>query len=93
MDDPDSIEAIREWSDQLAAYIEGQSVVESVRSKPQGTLPWPERDNPMLGYLLSRAGELSASDGFPAAMLWLAVHAWFEGAIDERARCVRYMTA
>ena len=43
--------------------------------------PWPDAYNPMLEYLVHRSEEMAESDGRPAAVIWLAVHAWFEGAL------------
>ena len=47
--------------------------------------PWPDACNPMLEYLVHRSEEMAESDGRPAAVIWLAVHAWFEGA--SRSTC------
>ena len=76
---------IERWSDQLAAYIENQSTVESLRDSEMPKFPWPDADNPMLAYLVQRSEEMAESDGRPAAVVWLAVHAWFEGALNALA--------
>ena len=91
MDEENSESAsMREFSDQLAAYLDGQGEqIEMLRSRSQPNPPWPETDSPMLGYLIARARELHVSDGTDAAIVWLAVHAWFEGALDERAKMLR----
>ncbi len=73
----------------LAEYLAAQHAVQALRDRPQPELPWPAADNAMLDYLLDEAGALVADHGTEAALLWLAVHAWREGAIDERARIVR----
>ena len=73
---------IEQWSDQLALYLENQSAVESLRDSDMPQFPWPDADNSMLAYLVQRSEELADSDGRPAAVVWLAVHAWFEGALD-----------
>jgi hypothetical protein len=39
----------------------------------------------MLGYLLERTSEIVDGEGSQAGLIWLAVHAWFEGALAERA--------
>ncbi|WP_062995163.1 hypothetical protein [Nocardia mikamii] len=55
-------------------------------SEPDGTFPYPfpERDNPMLEYLVRKAKELEDEEGHPP-YIWLAVHAWFEGALNTLA--------
>ncbi len=73
----------------LAGYLAEQHAVQALRDRPQPEAPWPATDNPMLDYLLDEAGALVAEHGPEAALLWLAVHAWREGAIDDRARIVR----
>jgi hypothetical protein len=42
----------------------------------------------MAAYLVDRGREILQSEGADAALIWLAVHAWFEGAVDERYRAV-----
>jgi len=43
----------------------------------------------MPGYLLARALEIHEDQGREAALLWIAVHAWFESALDTRAALIR----
>ncbi len=43
--------------------------------------PYPEDDNVMLGFLAEAALDINEKEGFAQAMTWLAVHAWFEGAL------------
>ena len=43
----------------------------------------------MLGYLINRAKEYLDASGVEATLVWLAAHAWFEGALDERHHQVR----
>jgi hypothetical protein len=69
------------FGDRLAAYLENQNSVESLRDSDMPQFPWPDADNPMLEYLVHRSEEMAESDGRPAAVIWLAAHAWFEGAI------------
>ena len=76
---------IERWSDQLAAYIENQTAVGALRERDMPAFPWPDADNPMLAYLVQRSEEMAESDGRPAAVVWLAVHAWFEGAVGALA--------
>ena len=47
--------------------------------------PWPDANTPMLAYLVQRSEEMAESDGRPAAVVWLAVNAWFEGALAALA--------
>lgn len=46
--------------------------------------PFPEADNPMLEYLIRKAREIGEQEGQPP-YLWLAVHAWHEGALQTMA--------
>ena len=43
----------------------------------------------MLAYLTERSREIASEDGLDAALEWIIRHAWFEGAISERARIAR----
>jgi hypothetical protein len=86
--------SLREYSVQLAAYLDGQgSGLDTLRSRTQPNPPWPETDNPMLGYLIARANEILVAEGAKAAIVWLAVHSWFEGSIEERAKLLRSLQA
>lgn len=73
------------WVDRLRTYFEAQGDVEAFRSAriPEG--PWPEFDNPMVGYLIDRGCELAGSEGIKTAMAWAVAHAWFEAAVHERS--------
>ena len=87
---PHDSDALRSYDERLMAYLDGQgSQVEALRSRSQPSEPWPEADNPMLSYLIDRTTELLAAEGAETAVVWLAVHAWFEGTFDERARMLR----
>jgi hypothetical protein len=57
------------------------------RDAAQPDAPWPAQDNAMLKFLLTKA-ELSVKAGMDlrTAMLQLAVHAWFEGGIENYDR-------
>jgi len=70
---------------ELTAYLDRQTAVEHLRAQPQPNFPWPEAYNPMLTYLVAHAIEVADSDGREAALVWLAVHAWFEGAIEAES--------
>lgn len=76
---------IERFSDRLAVYLEGQSAVESLRDVDMPQFPWPDTYNPMLEYLVHRSAEIAESDGRPAAVIWLAAHAWFEGSLAALA--------
>ena len=76
---------VERFSDRLAVYLESQSAVESLRDRDMPQFPWPDAYNPMLEYLVHRSEEMAESDGRPAAVIWLAVHAWFEGALAALA--------
>ena len=73
--------AIERFSDRLAVYLDSQRAIESLRDADMPQFPWPDANNPMLEYLAHRSEEMAKSDGRPAAVIWLAVHAWFEGAL------------
>ena len=76
---------IERFSDRLAVYLDNQSAVESLRRTDMPQFPWPDAYNPMLEYLLHRSEEMAESDRRPAAVSWLAAHAWFEGALHALA--------
>lgn len=76
---------IERFNDRLAVYLESQSGVESLRDTDVPQFPWPDACNPMLEYLVHRSEKIAESDGRPAAVIWLAVQAWFEGAIAALA--------
>ena len=70
----------------LQTYLLGEPEdVLRLRSNPQPEFPWPTQDNPMLAYLVRRSSVLAASDGTGNALVWLGVHAWFEGALAGRS--------
>lgn len=46
--------------------------------------PFPDPNNPMLEYLVRKAKELEKEDG-QTPYVWLAVHAWYEGALSAFA--------
>lgn len=85
--------ALALWGDQLASYLHGQEGIEALRSRTQPNLPWPEADNPMVGYLIARALELAEDDGLESAITWAVAHAWFESALDSRAAVIRELGA
>lgn len=76
---------IDRFSDRLAVYLESQTAVESLRDSDMPQFPWPDAFNPMLEYRVHRSEEMAESDGRPAAVIWLAVHSWFEGALAALA--------
>src|SRR5665647_1429773 len=73
----------------LEAYLDGQVAVAELRKQAMPGAPWPTAENPMLAYLLHAATE-SFENGPRAgdlhtALIWLAAHSWFEGALDRSA--------
>lgn len=89
-----SAAALREHSVQLHAYLDGQGPAhEALCSRTQPNPPWPEAGNPMLKYSMAQASEILGADGTEAAIVWLAVHAWFEGSIEERSKLLRTLQA
>lgn len=92
-DDNEESPALELWGEQVNSYIDGQEGVEALRSRIQPNPLWPEADNPMLGYLLARAMEIHEEGGPVAAITWVAVHAWFESALDTRADVIRHLGA
>lgn len=91
--DDDGSPALALWGERLNSYLDGQEGIESLRSRAQPNPPWPEADNPILGYLPTRAMEIHEAEGPESAMTWLAVHAWFESALDTRAELIRHLGA
>ncbi|TDO45923.1 hypothetical protein EV643_112253 [Kribbella sp. VKM Ac-2527] len=75
-------ESLSQWAEQLEQYLDEQASVEHLRERQMPQPPWPANDNPMLGYLLTRAQEIAANEGQRTALVWLAAHAWFEGGLD-----------
>jgi hypothetical protein len=59
----------------------------SPRDSQQPAPPWPGEDDPMLRLLLHRAiASLDAGMDLKPALLQLAVHAWFEGGVENYDR-------
>ena len=85
--------ALARWKDRLSEYVDLQGTLDALRLRPSSEQPWPAFDNPMLGYLKERTGEIVDKDGLVAAITWLAANAWFEGAIAERSRFSRLLDA
>lgn len=70
----------------LVDYVSAEPAnVSALRNRPQGAFPWPSPDNPMLGHLIGQARDM---DDRQAAIIWVAVHAWFEGALAATSRGV-----
>lgn len=73
----------------LETYLDGQSAVAELRRQTMPGAPWPSQDNAMMAYLVHAATE-SFENGPRAgdlhtALIWLAAHSWFEGALDRSA--------
>lgn len=92
-DDNDDSPAVVLWRERVDSYMDGQEGVEALRRRIQPNPPWPEADNPMLGYLIARAMEIHEEQGPEAVIAWVAVHAWFESALDNRADLIRSLGA
>lgn len=92
-DNEEQSPALVRWAERLNAYMGGQGeMIEPLRLRNAGELPFPEFDNPMVGYLIDRALELAAEGDITRAVAWVAAHAWFEATIEERARIIRQLT-
>jgi hypothetical protein len=85
--------ALARWKDRLSEYVDLQGTLDALRLRPSSEQPWPAFENPMLGYLKERTGEIVEKDGLVAAITWLSANAWFEGAIAERSRFIRLLDA
>ena len=88
-EDTEDSDAHARWKDELSAYVDAQGLLDALRLRSESEAPWPARDNPMLCYITERAHEIAATKGPDAAFDWLALNAWFEGAIAERSRFAR----
>jgi len=88
-DDGDDSDALGELHEHLAAYVAAQEGLQPLRDRPQPEPPWPDPANVMLDFLIRRGMELAEAEGPEAAVVWVAVHAWREAALDERARIIR----
>jgi hypothetical protein len=90
--DDDGGATLAKWAERLAPYLDERAAIEAARHREMPARPWPDRDNPMLGYLINRASEYLEVSGIDETLVWLAVHAWFEGALDERHQQLRNLT-
>ena len=93
---PDEIEASLllpdDITESIVVYKEDQDTIRgarwpSPREANQPSPPWPSQDNVMLRYLLIKA-EKSIAAGMDrrTALSQLAVHAWFEGGVENYDR-------
>jgi hypothetical protein len=89
-DDRDSV-ARTEWADRLSRYVDQQGPIDALRLRSPSEPPWPQTDNPMVGYLTDRSSEIFAEEGLDAALAWLVSNAWFEGVVAERVRIARLL--
>jgi hypothetical protein len=89
----DDSAALAQWKERLTNYVDLQGTLDALRLRPSSEQPWPAADNAMLGYLKDRSAEIAEADGIEAAIAWLAVNSWFEGAIAERSRFIRLLDA
>jgi len=67
----------------LAAFEAQGPVSKLLRTSQMPAFPWPDEDNPILQFLLERAlEELDQGTPLDEVLAFIAVHAWFEGAIE-----------
>jgi hypothetical protein len=70
-----------ELAERLKRYVLGEpGDVAQLRTRRQGQFPWPSTDNPALEYLIKRTAH-EFPDAGSDPLIWLAAHAWFEGAL------------
>jgi hypothetical protein len=66
----------------MKTYVLGEPAdVQALRQREQPQFPWPSNNNPMFSYLVKRALNDVEEDGVETTLVWLAVHAWFEGTL------------
>jgi hypothetical protein len=87
-DHGDSVARSR-WADRLGRYVDQQGPIDALRLRSPSEPPWPQTENPMVGYLTERSSEIFAEEGLDAALAWLVANAWFEGVVAERVRIAR----
>lgn len=86
-----SPEAWLHWKGRVNEYVESQGEpVQAVRNAmAMPDPPYPDVNNPMLGYLIETTSDVLEKDpspeGIQSALTWLAVHAWYEGALFQIA--------
>jgi hypothetical protein len=90
-DNRDDTAARANWADRLGRYVDQQGAMDALRLRPPTEPPWPQAENPMVGFLIERGAEIAAEEGVDAALTWLAANAWFEGVITERVRIARLL--
>ena len=77
------------WAASLQRYQHELGTADALRHQPMTIRPWPAPNNPMLGYLMDETLEIAEHHTLAAAIVWLAEHAWCEGAIAEHAALTR----
>jgi hypothetical protein len=91
VDSFDDSAARAHWADRLGRYVDQQGAMDALRLRSPSEAPWPQTENPMVGYLVERGAEIAAESGVESALEWLATNAWFEGVIAERVRIARLL--
>jgi len=91
VDNNDDSAARAHWADRLGRYVDQQGAMDALRLRPPSEPPWPQSENPMVGFLIERGSEIAAEEGVDAALAWLVANAWFEGVITERVRIARLL--
>ncbi len=93
--DPDQIERSlvtpHDIADPLLKHKDAQDAARgdwaSPRAARQPSPPWPDENCPVLRYLLWKANEsLDHGMDIRTALIQLAVHAWFEGGVENYDR-------
>jgi hypothetical protein len=82
-------EATKKWGAELSRYLDERTVLEHLRQRSMPQPPWPPQDRVMIGYLVDRAQEILDEEGVLPALVWLAVHGWYEGNLEERFQAVQ----
>ncbi len=80
VENPLSGDALRYASEQAARLVEAD-FPDYRHEATMPEFPFPTRDNIMLRYLIKQAASVNEEQGSEMAIVWLAVHAWFEGAL------------
>ena len=62
-DDSHDSSALALWEERLTSYLGAQEASKRAPLTHQPNAPWPEADNPMVGYLIARAMEIHDDGG------------------------------
>ena len=84
----DKNEVLLRYRERLELYFAEQGLPDD-RATPVPLPPWPDDGNVVVAYLIDRARDIAeggSAVGLEAALVWLTIHAWFEGGMAERSR-------